>query len=351
LGNIRRGLLVALSLLALTVLSVWYFYQRVQNQAERRYLYGMDTLIEIVLYGPHGAEAVDRMEARLREWEANTSMYQASGDVGRLNHNAGEEEPVSLGEDVFYLLERTKELSLASEGIFDPTIAPLTLLWNVRDPDAHVPSAEEIGAARALVDVTDLWLDPATFSAKLMRPGQAVDLGGIAKGAASVIAFEVMEEYGIQNGYVSLGGNLAVKGRHPDGSDFVFGIRNPWGEEAEFFATLSIPGRTMATAGDYIRYFEEGDTRYAHLLDPRTGYPAESELTSVSVISADGAFADFLSTTLFIAGKEKALSLLNEEAFEVVAVDREKNVYASASLEGKLLPNPDEPDFQFYFLR
>lgn len=310
----------------------------------------MDTLIEVVFYGPNGPKAADELEARLQLWEQNTSMYQPSGDIGRLNSKAGDGEAVFISEDVLGLLAKAKEWSLQSEGSFDLTIAPLALLWNVRGESPQVPSTQAVAKARALVDAGDLWLDMDHFQAKLMRPGQAVDLGAIAKGAASAIAFETMDKWNIRSGYVSFGGNLAVRGRHPNGRDFVFGVRDPWGTNSAFFATVSISGQTMATTGDYIRYFEEDGVRYSHILDPRTGYPVQNDLRSVSIIASDGALADFLSTALFVAGKDKALSLLEKAEFQGIVVDREKNVYASAGLEGNLLPNPACTEFHFQFL-
>ena len=338
-----------LCILFLLAGSAAYLYHYAQNWVERRHLYLMDTLIEVVFYGPHGGKAADVLETRLKEWEENTSLYRPDGDIGRLNAGAGEGQPVSLHPEVFELLAQAKELSLKSEGLFDPTIAPLTLLWNVGGEDAHLPDRQAIESARALVDVKDLVLNAQDSSARLSRPGQAVDLGGIAKGAASRIVFSVMEEYGVKNGYVSLGGNLVVRGRHPQGRDFLFGVRDPWGEESDCFASISLSGQTMATAGDYIRYFEEDGKRYAHIIDPRTGYPAESDLSSVSVISSDGAFADLLSTTLFIAGKQAVFSQLEGTEYLIIAVDREKNVYASAALQGRLQPNPEQPEFVFHF--
>lgn len=344
-----RRVVGALGILLLLAGSAAYLYSEAQNQLERRHLYLMDTLIEVAFYGPHGGKATDALEVRLKEWEENTSLYRLDGDIGRLNASAGEPQSVSLHPEVFGLLVQAKELSLKSEGLFDPTIAPLTLLWNVGGQEAHLPNGQAVESACALVDVHDLVLDGQGSSARLLRRGQAVDLGGIAKGAASRIVYSVMEEYGVKNGYVSLGGNLVVQGRHPRGRDFLFGVRSPWGGEADSFASVSLSGQTMATAGDYIRYFEEDGKHYAHIIDPRTGYPAQSDLCSVSVIASDGAFADFLSTTLFIAGKEAVLSQLGEPSFLLIAVDREKNVYASAGLQGRLQPNPGQLGFTFHF--
>ena len=119
-----------------------------------------------------------------------------------------------------------------------------------------------------------------------------------------------------------------------------FGIRDPQGTEAEYFATVSLNGKTMATTGTYERWFEQDGKRYHHILDPRTGYPAESDLISVSVISENGLLADCLSTTLFLEGKQAALSKMQEEEYQLVIVDKEGTVFYSPSLEQSLEPNP-----------
>ena len=149
------------------------------------------------------------------------------------------------------------------------------------------------------------------------------------------------QEYEIKTGYVSVGGNLIVLGKDPQGEDFRFAIRDPQGEASEYIATLSLTGSTMATTGAYERWFEQDGKRYHHIIDPRTGYPAESDLLSVSVISEDGMLADCMSTALFIEGKQAALQRMQEEAYQLVIVDTDGNIYYSPSLEGNIQPNTD----------
>ena len=151
---------------------------------------------------------------------------------------------------------------------------------------------------------------------------------------------KVAEEYGITRGYVSIGGNIVALEEKPLGSDLWFGIRDPQRGANDAVCAVQLYGKTMATTGGYERYFEQDGVKYHHVLDPQTGYPADSGLLSVTVISKDGALADYLSTTLFVLGKDTVLDCLDRSDFQLVAIDEEGIVYCSESLKGDLKADP-----------
>ncbi len=295
----------------------------------------MDTFVEQKLYGEQAEEAVKEISENLRAFEQAFSMHLPNSEIGRLNTAAGG-ETVELSPEVYQLLERGKELSLKSQGAFDLTIAPLTQVWGITSDNPSVPSSKEISDALDLVDANSLFLENG--SAKLSQEGQAVDLGGIAKGAACDIVRETAEKYHIDCGYVSIGGNMVVLEEKPLGRDFYFGVRDPAGTAADSVCALTLYGKTMATTGTYERYFEEDGVIYHHVLNPKTGWPADSDLLSVTVISEDGTLADFLSTTLFVLGKETVLTSLEYEEFQVIAISVDGTVYCSSSLEDLIIP-------------
>ena len=139
-----------------------------------------------------------------------------------------------------------------------------------------------------------------------------------------------------------------VIGQKPDGKQFTFGLRDPRGSANEYIATISLPDSTMATSGDYERFFEQDGIRYHHILDPDTGYPSNGGLMSVSVVTPDGALADFLSTTLFILGRDAALEQLNNiPGCGLILVDTDKNVYLSDSLKEWFTPADSTGSYQF----
>ena len=325
-------------------------YRNAHNRLFQTTSFAMDTVITVHFYGPNGQEASGALLERLRDFERKISLYDPSSEIAQLNAKAGDGEAVALSEDTYGLLEKARQYSLDSGGVFDITVAPLSLLWDVTGENPHVPQEEEILSRRELVDARDRLLDPEHRTARLARQGQSVDLGGIAKGEATRFVFDVMDEYGIENGYVSLGGNMAVRGKYPDtGEDFPFGVRDPRGAGNEYLGIITLDGLTMATTGDYERFFMEDGVRYHHVLDPRTGYPANGGLISVTVISQDGARADALSTSLFVAGKEEALKHLEDPGISLILVDEDQNVYLSPSLQGRFQENPDKSQYHFYY--
>lgn len=308
----------------------------------------MDTIIEQKLYGQQAETAVQEISAELRDFEALFSMYVEGSEISRLNQAAGE-EPVKLSDQVYQLLKRSKGLSQQSGGAFDITIAPLTKAWGITSNNPSVPTEAELAAAKSLIDVDKLVLDDEAQSAQLLEKGQAVDLGGIAKGAACDIVRQVAEKYDITCGYVSIGGNMVVLENKPLGRDFYFGVRDPEGDASQSICAVTLYGKTMATTGGYERFFEENGVVYHHVLDPETGWPADSDLLSVSVISEDGLLADFLSTTLFVLGKDAVLSCLERSDFQIIAVGENHTVYCSSSLEGKLLPSGGDTAYRFVY--
>ena len=309
----------------------------------------MDTVVEQKLYGKQAEQAAQEIEQRLREYEKRCSMYLSGSEIDKINQNAGK-GTVEVSENTAKMIARAKELCEESRGLFDITIAPLTQLWGITGDHPQVPSEQEIEQARKLVDYRDIIIEGNRVG--LRREGQSMDLGAVAKGAACDIVREVAEQYQITCGYVSIGGNLIVLEETPPGKEnsYRFGIRDPQGTEAEYFATVSLNGKTMATTGTYERWFEQDGKCYHHILDPRTGYPAESDLISVSVISENGLLADCLSTTLFLEGKQAALSKMQEEEYQLVIVDKEGTVFYSPSLEQSFEPNP-EKEYQFICYR
>lgn len=336
----------AVAALAVLGLFFWQRQQAAKNKITSGTSFAMNTVIEQKWFGPAGEAAYEAVSANIHDIESTLSSHIDTSVVARINQNAGI-RPVEVSEEVFALLERAKALSSASQQSFDITIAPVVELWGITGDTPKVPSEEELQLALSQLGLEELVLDAQKHTAYLPRAGMAIDLGGIAKGWSCDRLREVALKKGITSGYVSLGGNLMVIGDKPSGEPFKFGLRNPLGAANEFVGILTLKGKTMATTGGYERFFEEDGVRYHHVLDPRTGYPAESDLLSVSVISSDGLLADYLSTTFFVLGKEAAMAHLEDERFELVIIDAEGNVYVSPSLQPSFTPNTEAEGFAF----
>ena len=312
--------------------------------------YAMNTVIEQKWYGESADTVYTGMETKIREIESALSLHLSQSEIAAINENAGV-QPVEVSQRTFDLLQRAKELSEQSDGAFDITIAPVVELWGITSDHPHVPTDEELAQAMALMGLEDLVMDEEACTAYLTRPGMAIDLGGIAKGWTADQLREYARELGAERGYVSLGGNLMIIGERPDGDPFKFGLRDPQGDASTYLGTVTLEdGCTMATTGGYERYFEEDGIRYHHVLDPRTGYPADSDLLSVAVISKDGTLADYLSTTLFVQGLEAAKAAAGSEDYALVMVDQENNVWISGSLRGKFEPHETDADYTYIYI-
>ena len=312
--------------------------------------YAMNTVIEQKWYGESADTVYTGMETKIREIESVLSLHLSQSEIAAINENVGV-QPVEVSQPTFDLLQRAKELSEQSDGAFDITIAPVVELWGITSDHPHVPTDEELAQAMALMGLEDLVLDEEACTAYLTRPGMAIDLGGIAKGWTADQLREYARELGAERGYVSLGGNLMIIGERPDGDPFKFGMRDPQGDASTYLGTVTLEdGCTMATTGGYERYFEEDGIRYHHVLDPRTGYPADSDLLSVAVISKDGTLADYLSTTLFVQGLEAAKAAAGSEDYALVMVDQENNVWISGSLRGNFEPHETDADYTYIYI-
>lgn len=201
---------------------------------------------------------------------------------------------------------------------------------------AAAPAAEETAPAAAAGETaTGAVEETAPAEAPKVQitfgiPGMEIDLGGIAKGYTSSRVMEIFKEYGVEHGLVSLGGNVQALGGKQDGNPWRVAIQNPE-SELDYLGVLEIKDKCVITSGGYERFFEQDGVRYHHIIDPRTGSPADSGIISSTIISSDGALADGLSTSLFIMGLEEAEKYwrANADKFDFVLEDRSGKLYIS----------------------
>ncbi len=167
-----------------------------------------------------------------------------------------------------------------------------------------------------------------------------IDLGGDGKGYVTARMKDIVDKYDV-TGYLSVGGNMLVVGKNPDGRDFTVGIRDPLKDSNSYFATINIEGYTMATSSAAEIFFEEDGVEYHHILDPKTGYPGDTDLLQVTVVSKDGLLADALSTTIFLKGSECLDEYMQRDDCMVLAVTKDKNVYGSEGIWDRVSPVDD----------
>ena len=215
-------------------------------------------------------------------------------------------QAVAVDPDVAELLAFSQEIARQLPGDFDITIAPVMDAWGFTTEERHVPAPDALAAAMALVDSEELSVDTEASAASLARAGMEVDLGAVAKGFAAREAEAAIRDAGGTSAMLDLGGNVTVIGAKEDGSPWRVAVKDPR-DTGSYLCVLALTDVTLSTSGGYERYFEEDGVRYHHIIDPETGYPADSGLLSVTVVSADHLLADALSTALLVAAAAVAL--------------------------------------------
>jgi len=319
-----------------------------RNEAVERYDMYMGTIITVKAYGKNADKAADKVINRISELERIFTINDTSGEIDALNGMAGIGE-VQLTNDSIYVLNKAIEYAKLSEGTFDVTIGPLVKAWGIGTDNHRVPSKDEIDELLKLVNFRDLRVDNTKLTASLAHKGQIVDLGGIAKGYAGDEAIGVLKENGIKSALVNLGGNVVVLGSKPDGSPWTVGIQNPRATAGKYLGTVSVRDKAVVSSGDYERFFMKDGIRYHHILDPRTGYPADSGLISTTIIADSAIDADALSTSVFILGLDKGMQLVESlDGVDAIFVTEDKKVYVTEGLKDIFVfYHEDSKDFDY----
>ena len=324
--------LLASLIISLAFAGGFLFARHKPVESAERYSFALGTLMHLRLYGPGADAALDGALERLEGLENLLSPRRRGSDVARINGAAGK-GPVEVSPDTDRVLRLAREVAQASGGAFDPTVGPLVSLWDIGTPAARIPGKEEILRARELVAWRDLIPPDGTGKGwKLARPGQALDLGGIAKGYAGDDLMERLRRRGVLAGLLDLGGNILVFGPHPGGGNWTIGVQDPRKPRGTPLGSVSLEEGTVVTSGVYERFFEQKGVRYHHLLDPATGAPARSGLLSVTVVASSSALADALSTALFVLGPARSRSLLARYPAEALFVTEDRKILLTPSL-------------------
>lgn len=322
-----------------------------RNHTVQSTTFVMDTVVIQQLTGYGSDEAAKSIESELRVFESETSRFLDDSYISKINAAAGKSD-AAVNERVYSLLERGRDFSKSSEGTFDIVIGSLSSLWNINGENPSVPSKEDIDAARALVGFDGLLLSQkdGEYRASLTRSGAILDLGGIAKGYSLDIARQLLEKSSVRYGFISVGGNVLVYG-DKDGAGFIVGVRYPEKDAQSSLCALRLSDTVVSTTGAYERYFEQDGVIYHHVLDPRTGYPANGGIKSVSVVDKSGLEADCMSTRLFVSGLERTLEMMKNGEVEAVVVSQTDTVYVSESLSDEFVGElSDKENYTFEFI-
>ncbi len=291
----------------------------------------LGTVCSVQLFEKGTPEIHNTIFSRLRELELIFSANRDDSLLMKINKAAGS-EAVQAPEEIHTVLTEALRISSLTDGAFDPTIGPLVKAWNIGTDYAAVPDESDRLEALKLIDYRKVSISGDAVT--LEEPGMRLDLGGIAKGYAADEIVKLLKKYGIQRAIIDLGGNVYAYGKKAKNQKWTIGIRDP--EESEGDPVLSIPveNQSVVTSGAYERNFLSNGILYHHILDKKTGFPADTGLISVTIVSENSMMADALSTSVFLLGAEKGLELLNgADNTEGILITKDRKVLITPGLK------------------
>ena len=293
-----------------------------------------DTVVTLTLWGAPET-LVEEVWTACARYEQLLSKTVAGSDVSRINQAGG--ETVTVDPETWEILRRAKEISALTGGAFSITIAPVTALWTFTGTLSNsVPTDEARLSALPLVD--DQKIELGENNMVTLPAGMQIDLGGIAKGYIADKVAKLIREKAYA-GIISLGGNVYTIGQKPDGSKFSVAITDPQ-TPSTARSVIYTKDCTVVTSGTYERGFNFGGVRYHHILDPKTGWPSQSDLVSASFVMDSSMTADALATACIVIGSEKALALAKERGLDAMFITGDGTLLFTDGFEEKYNHTP-----------
>ena len=273
-------------------------------------LFLMDTVCKVQISGKNSDQAGEEIK---RELERISHEFSVNSDGALNKYNEGG----NLTDELMKIVDESKKISDLTNGAFDITLRPVSLLWGFTTGNYSVPTESEIKEALTLTGYDKI------------GDGALIDLGGIAKGYAEDKVREILTKYGIKNATVTLGGTVLVYGEKAQ----TVAIQSPFDDSV--FATMEVKNKVISTSGGYERNFTDEGKTYSHIIG-RDGYPVDNEISSVTVIADSGAMSDALSTALFVMGESEAIKLYQKEDFEFIIIKDTGEILASEGIANDL---------------
>ncbi|OOF51180.1 thiamine biosynthesis protein ApbE [Rodentibacter genomosp. 1] len=267
----------------------------------------------------------EQIEHILKDVNAKMSTYIKGSELSRFNQNTQVNTPVEISSDFAKVLAEAVRLHQVTEGALDVTVGPVVNLWGFgpeKRPERQ-PTLEQLAERQAWVGIDKITLDMSGNIPTLSKsvPQVYIDLSSIAKGFGVDQVAEKLEQVNVQNYMVEIGGEIRAKGKNAEGKPWQIAIEKPnmTGERA-VENVIGLNNMAMATSGDYRIYFEENGQRFAHEIDPKTGYPIQHHLASITVLAPTSMTADGLSTGLFVLGEDKALEVAEKNDLAIYLI-------------------------------
>ena len=294
-----------------------------------RDVFAMDTFVTMKAYGQNAEEALEQSEAEIKRLEALFDVTDPESDVSHINKNGGASTQVS--DETAELLASALDYCAKTGGALDITVYPIVKEWGFTTGEYKIPDSERLNR---LLENTGYKRVQINGGSVFVKRNTELDFGAVAKGYCGDRIAEIMKKNEVESALINLGGNVQAIGAKPDGSPWRVGLRNPENSE-ETVCTLSVSDCAVVTSGNYERFFVgEDGKKYCHIIDPKTGFPAENGIISASVIGKSGLMCDALSTALLVMGTEAAIDFCRSHSdIEAVLITDEKKMLITEGLD------------------
>lgn len=280
-----------------------------------------------------GNEFIDLAVAEVKRVEYLISDWIPTTQISQVNKNAGI-KPVKVDKEVFDLVSRAIKVSQITSGAFDISYASMDRIWKFDGTMKAMPTEEAIKKSVSKIGYKNIVLDPKEQTIFLKNEGMKLGLGGIGQGYIADKVKELLFSKGCVSGIVNVSGDINAWGKQPDGKPWTVGIVNPLNKN-KIFATFPLENSAVETSGSYEKFVIFNGIRYAHIIDPRTGYPAQG-VVSVSVFAKQTEIADALATGIFVLGVEVGLDLVNQlKGIQCIIVDDKGKIHSSKGIDIK----------------
>ncbi len=308
-------------------------------RASSRSLRLMGTTIETLIWHDNPEPILDQVEGLLYLYKNRFSANDLTSELMEVNLNAGV-QAVPVAADLYELIKLGKEHSLAEGSFLNITIGPLVQAWRIGFQDARLPSQATIAEKLALCHPLDIDLDDEEQTVYLKKEGMAIDLGALAKGYVADRIVEFLQRMGVGAGLINLGGNVRTFGQaahNPDGF-WRIGIQDPQKSRGENSLILKIGQESVVTSGIYERTLTVGDRTYHHILSPETGYPIETQVASLTIVSPQSVDGEIWTTRLFGQDIPQIYKMVEEtEGIEAVLIGVDGKILVTSGLSEKIL--------------
>lgn len=310
--------LIAVILLGAVGLFVFYKDRHKRFDFFEKSSVAMGTIVTQKIYGDFAAKEIENTKVIIDNLEDMISWREDGSEVARLNSGVSVNSPYLAS-----IINQCGKVSGLSGGVFDVTVGGISQLWCIGEENQRIPDKDEIESELKNVGYDKIKLEN---DAVRVPDGTKIDLGAVGKGAACDILKAYLDTSGMQGAVISVGGSILAWGDYNKAGDkWQIAVAHPR-NKGEYLGILSLDEGFVSTSGDYEKYFEKDGKRYHHIIDATSGYPAETDLISVTIVCNSGMLSDALSTACFILGEEKSKPLLEEYGASAIFVDKDMNI-------------------------